>query len=187
MKNATLCAVVMAAMLALPAAAKEVAGVTLPDTASVAGKQLKLNGAGLRKKLVFKVYVAGLYLETPSQEAAQVIGSDQVKRVRMSMRRDLKKEAIVEAIENGFKKNAGDKLPALKQRLDSLISAIPAELKEGEDMLLTYVPGKGTTIQSGSGQELSVEGKDFADALFSVWLGPSPVDAGLKEALLGKE
>ena len=187
MKNATLCAVVMAVLLALPAASKEVAGVKLSETTSVAGKELKLNGAGLRKKLVFKVYVAGLYLETPSKDAQQVIGSEQIKRVRMSMRRDLKREAIVEAIENGFKKNAGDKLPALKQRLDSLISAIPAELKEGDDMLLTYVPGKGTTLQSGSGQALSVEGKDFAAALFSVWLGNSPVDEGLKDALLGKE
>jgi hypothetical protein len=30
-----------------------------------------------------------------------------------------------------------------------------------------------------------IEGKDFADALFSVWLGPEPVQADLKTALLG--
>ena len=30
-----------------------------------------------------------------------------------------------------------------------------------------------------------IEGKDFSDALFSVWLGSNPVDAGLKKALLG--
>ena len=51
------------ALAAVPASsAREVAGVTLPDTVSVEGKTLKLNGAGLRTKVVFKVYVAGLYL-----------------------------------------------------------------------------------------------------------------------------
>ena len=47
------------------APAAELAGVTMPDTDTVEGKTLKLNGLGLRKKMVFKVYVAGLYLETP--------------------------------------------------------------------------------------------------------------------------
>src|SRR4051794_16141676 len=111
MKNATLFAVVMAVVLALPAAAaKEVSGVQFPDTLKVEGKELKLNGAGLRKKFVFHVYAAGLYVEKTSQSAQQLIESDQVKRVRMSMLRDLDKKAIAEAIVEGFKKNAKDKL-----------------------------------------------------------------------------
>ena len=186
MKNATLCAVVLAVVLALPAAAREVAGVDFPDTTPVQGKQLKLNGTALRKKLVFKVYAVGLYLETPSQDAQQVIGSEQVKRVRMSMLRDLDKGKIVEAIIEGFKRNSADKLPALQQRLDTFCASIP-DLKKGEELVLTYAPGKGTTIQSSSGQEMSVQGRDFADALFSVWLGKNPVDEHLKEGMLGKD
>jgi len=31
-----------------------------------------------------------------------------------------------------------------------------------------------------------VPGADFAQALFRIWLGPSPPNAGLKEGLLGK-
>jgi hypothetical protein len=185
MKNATLCAVVMAVVLALPAAAKDVGGVQFPDTLSVEGKELKLNGAGLRTKVVFKVYAAGLYLQNPSSSAQQVIESDQVKRVRMSMLRDLEKKTISEAIVSGFKENAGDKLPALQERLDTFTSAIP-DLKKGDELVLTYVPGKGTTIESKAGQKISVQGKDFADALFSVWLGKSPVDGSLKDGMLGK-
>lgn len=186
MKNATLFAVVMAVVLALPAAAKEVSGVQFPDTVTADGKTLKLNGAGLRKKLVFNVYAAGLYLEKTSQDPQQVISSDQVKRVRMSMLRDLEKGKIVEAIVDGFKKNAGDKLPALQQRLDTFTAAIP-DLKKGDELVLTYAPGKGTTIESKTGQKISVEGKDFSDALFSVWLGRDPVDGSLKDGMLGKE
>jgi len=186
MKNATLFAVVMAVVLALPAAAKELAGVQFPETATVEGKALKLNGVGLRKKVVFKVYAAALYVENTSPNAQQIIESEQVKRVRMSMLRDLDKKTITEAIVEGFKKNAGDKLPALQQRLDTFTAAIP-DLTKGDELVLTYVPTKGTTIESKAGQKISVEGKDFSDALFSVWLGKSPVDESLKDGMLGKE
>jgi hypothetical protein len=187
MKNATLfAAVVMTVVLALPATAKELAGVQFPDTATVEGKELKLNGVGLRKKFVIKVYAAALYVESPSKNAQQVIESDQVKRVRMSMLRDLDKKTITEAIVDGFKKNAGDKLPALQERLNTFTAAIP-DLKKGDELVLTYAPGKGTTIESKAGQKISVTGKDFSDALFSVWLGKSPVDESLKDGMLGKD
>jgi hypothetical protein len=49
---------------------------------------------------------------------------------------------------------------------------------------VTYVPERGTHIKAGRGEEIDIEGKDFADALFSVWLGPLPVDGDLKEEML---
>jgi chalcone isomerase-like protein len=186
--KATLSALVLSLTLALPALAKEkeVAGVKFPDTVSVEGKALKLNGAGLRTKAIFKVYAAGLYVETPSQDAAQVISSDQIKRVRMYMLRDLEKKKITEAITEGMERNNKAAMPSLKARLDTVNAAIP-DLKKGDELMITYVPGKGTLVQSKGGQELSVEGKDFADALFSVWLGKDPVDDDLKDGMLGKD
>jgi hypothetical protein len=186
MKNASLFALVLAVVLALPAAAKDVEGVSFPDTLAAEGKELKLNGVGLRRKFVFNVYAAGLYVESPAQNAEQLIQSDQIKRVRMSMLRDLDKKTITEAIVDGFKANAKATLPALQERLDTFTAAIP-NLKKGDELVLTYVPGQGTTIESKAGQKISVQGKDFADALFSVWLGKQPVDDGLKKAMLGKE
>jgi hypothetical protein len=183
----TLSALVLSLTLALPAFAqeKEVAGVKFPETTTVEGKELKLNGAGLRTKAIFKVYAAGLYLETPSQDGAQVIGSDQIKRVRMVMLRDLEKSKITDAIIEGIEKNNKAQMGALKERLDTFNAAIP-NLKKGDELTLTYIPGKGTSVQSRSGQEISVEGKDFSDALFGVWLGKSPVDGDLRNKMLGK-
>lgn len=163
--------------------AKEVAGVQFPQTVSVEGKTLSLNGAGLRTKLIFKVYAAGLYVETPSHDAAQLLVSDQIKRVEMRMLRDLEKGKIIEAIEAGFEKNAKAQLPALKDRLARFTAQI-SDLKEGQGLVLTYVPGKGTAVAVTGGKETFVEGKDFSDALFSVWLGKEPVDGGLKKELL---
>ncbi|NVJ05807.1 chalcone isomerase family protein [Myxococcus sp. AM001] len=184
--KATLTTVVLSLMLAVPAFAKDVAGVKYPETATVAGKELKLNGVGLRSKFVFKVYTAGLYLETPSKDGAAIISSDQVKRVRMYMLRDLDKKTIVEAIGDGFKKNAGTKLAELQPKLDTFNAAIP-DVKKGDELILTYVPGQGTQVSSKTGKEISVEGKDFADALFSVFVGKNPVDGGLRDGMLGKD
>jgi hypothetical protein len=185
MKKTTLTAVLLSLSLALPAAAKEVSGVNLPDTVTVDGKELKLNGAGLRSKFVFKVYVAALYLENTTRESVTAINSDQVKRVRMVMLRDLEKGKIVEAMQEGVEKNNKDKMPALKDRLERFTAAIP-DLKKGDDILVTYVPGQGTSVQTKSGAATRVEGKDFADALFSVWLGKQPVDDGLRDGMMGR-
>ena len=53
-------------VLTVPATARELEGVTMPDSISVDGQTLALNGMGVRiKKVVFvkvKVYVGGLYV-----------------------------------------------------------------------------------------------------------------------------
>lgn len=177
----------VALALCLPALAlgAEFEGVKIPDTVQAGGKTLALNGNGLRTKLFFKVYVASLYLENKSGDANAVVNADTVKRVRMTMLRDLTKDQIAEAIREGFEKNAKPQMPKLKERMESFISQIPASVKKGEILELTYVPGKGTSVGSTSGEATQIAGKDFADALFSVWLGKSPVDENLKKGMLG--
>jgi hypothetical protein len=184
MKRTALLALLLCFAVASTASAREVAGVTLPDTVSVEGKTLKLNGAGLRTKVVFKVYVAGLYLETPSKDAVTVISSDQVKRMHLSILRSLDRSKITEAISEGFEKNSKGELPALKARLDRLNAMIP-NVEKGDQILLTYVPGRGTVVSAKNVEKGVIEGKDFADALFAVWLGANPVQPDLKKGLLG--
>jgi len=163
--------------------AGEVAGVRMADTVSVEGKTLKLNGMGLRKKVVFKVYVAGLYLETPSPAGEAVIASDQIKRMQLSVLRSLKSKQVTEAIEEGFEKNSRAQMGALKERLGKF-GAMISDVVEGDQIVMTYVPGKGTIVSVKGADKGVIEGKDFADALFAVWLGNNPVQEDLKKALL---
>lgn len=68
----------MALVLALAAghaAAAEVAGVKLEDKASLGGKELVLNGAGLRTRFMLKIYVAGLYLAEKKGSAADAVAA----------------------------------------------------------------------------------------------------------------
>ncbi|HLN79875.1 MAG TPA: chalcone isomerase family protein [Thermoanaerobaculia bacterium] len=184
MKKTAALALGICLAIAAPVLAKEVSGVTLTDTATVEGKTVKLNGAGLRKKVVFKVYVGGLYLENPSKDAATVISSDQIKRMQLSVLRSLSTKQVTEAIEEGFEKNSKAQMGALKSRLEKLKTMIP-NVENGDQILLTYVPGRGTVVSAKGAEKGVIEGKDFADALFAVWLGPNPVQEDLKKALLG--
>jgi chalcone isomerase-like protein len=168
---------------AVPAVAKERDGVVVPATIQVDGKPLQLMGMGLRKKLWVRVYLASLYLEAPTEDAKQVIATDQIKRVQMNMLRDLDRGKIVEAVQQGFERNSGPRMPQLQERLDRFLRAIP-DLRGGQTIVITYVPGRGTVLKAGSGEEVSIAGKDFADALFSVWLGDNPVDGDLKAEML---
>ena len=164
--------------------AREVSGVSVPPTATVADKQLTLNGAGLRKeKALFKVYVVALYLEQPTSDASAAITSDQEKHVVLSMLRAVSHEQFVEALETAIVRNSSGVMPILRERLDLLQNALPP-LDKGSVLSFTYLPGSGTTLR-GQGQEMTIAGKDFADALLSAWLGPVPVSGALKLQLLG--
>jgi hypothetical protein len=165
------------------ATAGELAGATLPDTLKAGEKTLKLNGLGLRKKAMFKVYVGGLYLESPSKDAGAILASDQAKGIRMHFLRDLTKAQLVEAFQEGFEANAKGKA-AEKAAFDKMLALVP-DVKEGGTLTFAYLPGKGTTLSAGN-KELGVfAGKGFADAVFAIWLGPKPPSDDLKKGMLG--
>jgi hypothetical protein len=172
--------------LALPAQAKKVADVDFPDSIDVGGQTLKLNGVGIRKKMMFKVYVGGLYLAAPTSDAAAVVAADAPKRVRMVFMRDVDKKKILETYKEGFENNSGGPgLAGLVAKLDQLAPAL-ADMKEGSEMTVTYVPGQGTTVTAAGGGSVTIEGKEFGDALFRNWFGAKPADGDLKDAMLGK-
>ncbi|HXX29467.1 MAG TPA: chalcone isomerase family protein [Myxococcaceae bacterium] len=164
-------------------AARELDGVTLPDTVSVEGREMKLIGMGVRTKWMVRVYVAGLYAQKPTFNADKLITSDQPKSITLHLVRDVGREKIIEAIQDGFAKNSSAELPALQARLDQLAAAIP-DLKSGQELILSYLPGKGTVV-GGVATPTVLEGQDFAQALFAVWLGKDPADSDLKRKLLG--
>ena len=176
-------AVSLVATTGRPATAREVAGVALPDTSSAAGKALVLNGAGLRTRFFFKVYVIGLYLERPATDAGAVLQADSVRRAELHMLRALSGDEIASAVGSAFEQNAGDARGRLADRLQRFEKMFPA-VEPGETVVLTYVPGSGTSVVAKGKEAGVIPGKDFADVLFAVWIGAKPVDPGLRQALL---
>lgn len=176
----------LAVTLALPARAGERAGVRMPDQISAGGKTLVLNGLGVREATFLKVdvYVAGLYLEEKSSDPDAIINAEQTRKIVMEFVRKVKKSDITEAWNEGFEKNGGSDLPALGERLAILNSWMP-ELKRGDTMAFTYLPGEGVEVEVNGASRGKISGEDFARVLWSIWLGPHPPNKGLRKGMLG--
>ena len=161
------------------------AGVTLPDTVQVGSKKLVLNGLGLRKKYMVKVYVAGLYLEQKSSDSAAILKADTPKRIVMHFVRGVTKNQIVDGFNESFENNTPDAKQTMKAEIDQFLSAIDL-VHDGDEILLTYLPGTGTIVAINSKEKVTISAPAFAPVLFSVWLGPKPPNQEMKEGLLGR-
>jgi len=171
-------------LFAAPAGAKTFEGVTMPDSVQVNGKSLVLNGMGLRKKFVVKVYVAGLYLPAKETDAAKILGADTEREMNLQFVYEVEKEKMCRAWNDGLKNNSPDKADALKAQFEKLCSYM-AVMGEGDKLTFSYIPGQGTTVMVNGTAKGTIPGKEFADAMFSCWIGPNPPGADLKQGLLG--
>jgi hypothetical protein len=168
--------------LALSAEAREVAGKELPEAVDVGDATLRLNGAAVQRKFFWNIYSVALYLESPTRSPQQAVATDQVKRIHLRMLRDASRAQVADALRNGVRSNSPN-LGDIEERLQRLLSALP-DVKLGDEITVTYVPGKGTTLHSDRKGDLVVEGKDFADAFFRIWLGDSSGIARVRRGLM---
>ncbi len=172
-------------------AATDVAGVKFDDTISVAGQQLKLNGAGLRSKMIFKVYAAGLYLTEKKTTVPEVLAVPGPRRVSITMLREVGSEEFGKAFMDGLNANTAkeERTKILPQvmKFGEVFAQTPA-LKKGDQLLLEWVPNEGTQCYL-NGKKLGELMPDvaFYNAVLRIWLGDKPVDASLKPALLGEK
>lgn len=181
----TLIPATLAFLLALPAAAGTLADVTLPDKVDVNGKSLVLNGMGLRKKFVIKVYVGGLYLPQKEKSAAQVLGADAPRRMVLHFIYDVSKDQMCEAWNEGLEANAPNASPEVKKNFSTLCSWMDG-VGKGQKLVLTYLPGEGTQVEVGGKAKGTLPGKPTADAILSTWIGNDPAPgADFKKAVLG--
>ncbi len=170
-------------MLAQMAFGGTLAGVTLPDTATVGGEEVKLVGMGLREKYFIDIYVGGLYLKSPTTDGKAAIQADEPKRIVMHfIYSSVPADKMRETYNDGFANNAD--AGALKAKIDKLNSYM-ADLTTGDEVVLDYVPGTGTTVSVKGSTKGTIEGADFMKALFAVYLGDSPPTSKLKKGMLG--
>lgn len=191
-----LASLLLAAALSLPVQAQaqaqnvELAGVRYAPTVTLAGAPLQLNGAGIRYKLVFKVYTAGLYLTAKAATPEQALAATGPRRLHIVMLRKIDASELGRLFTRGMEDNArpGEMsrlIPGILKMGD--IFSARKQLAAGESFSVDYVPGTGTTILvNGQPMAEPIKEPEFFNALMRIWLGDSPADALLKDALLGK-
>lgn len=178
-------ALLLALLLAVPPAraAQEVEGVRFAASLVAGDVPLALRGASLlRYRVLIRAYVAALYLpsEVPSERALD----DVPKRLEIEYFWGIGAADFAKATDTGIARNVDTAtLAQLRPRIDAL-GALYQDVEPGSRYAITYVPGRGTELALDGRALGLVEGADFAAALFAIWLGDQPLDAGLKGRLL---
>lgn len=179
-------ALILSLTVAIPALALTLAGVTLEDHATVAGQTLVLNGAGLRKKFFIKVYVGGLYLPAKQSNAATVLATDGARRQVMHFLYSVSKDQMCDAWSEGLEDNSKGASAEVKANFKTLCSWMEP-IPKGNRLVLTYVPGSGTTVEINGKAKGTLAGKATADAILATWIGPKPGPGeDFKNGVLGK-
>ncbi len=178
----------MFAMAVGQAYAVDVSGVKYDDTIQLGGKELLLNGAGVRNKFVVKVYTAGLYLQEAQSTVEGVLKAEGPRRVRLVMLRDISADDLGAAFMVALSENVSE------QDRAKIVTHVS---KYGEMFALVHYLKKGDVIDAdwipGVGNQCYVNGKKvgpviadlvFYNSVLRVWLGDKPVDPTLKPKLL---
>src|SRR5437773_168538 len=125
------------------ASAAEVGGVRLDDRVNIGGQELLLNGAGVRTRVVFKVYVASLYLPQKATDAQGVLAKAP-RRIQLNLLRALSADQFVDALNEGLaENNTAAELAAVKAQVDQLATIMRSfrDVKEKDVVTLDFVDG----------------------------------------------
>ena len=176
-------------LFALSAQALEINGVKYDENIELKGSKVLLNGAGTRYKAVFKVYTAGLYLGKKAASTEEVLRDSGAKRISMTMLRDINAEELGRLFIQGVKENTPKedygRILGDVMRMSQVFSDFK-RLKSGDSITIDWVPATGTVINvQGKVAGDPFKAPEFYSAMLRIWLGTSPADWQLKEALLG--
>ena len=170
------------------AGAAEVGGVKLAESVHVGTQNLVLNGAGVRSKFFFDLYVAALYLGQKKSSGEAVLADAGEKRVVLYLLRDISAETLSQSFNKAIAKNHNSaELAALEPQLKQFLAIFSTihEVKKGEVITLDYLPEKGTEVDVNDVTMGTIPGAAFNTALLKVWLGSKPAQDDLKQKLLG--
>jgi len=180
-----------AGLMATPAWALQYEGFDVPESVTLSGVPLVLNGVGMRAVAVLKGYSAALYLSGKSQQPSEVLANTGPKRVqiRMLLQISVGAEEFVKAINKGVQRNCGE---AERLAVADRVAQLNANLRSvgkvsRKDLInLDYLPDKGLVL-SVNGKVIGepLPGADLYGAILKVFLGEQPVDKKLKAGMLG--
>ncbi len=172
-------------------AVTEIANVKLEDTITVAGAKLQLNGAGIRYKGPFKVYVGDLYTTKKVSNLDELIAAPGPKRLTMTFLREINSadfgKLLTRGMEDNVSKTELSKIVPGMIKMGDIFAANKA-FAPGDVCALEWDPAKGLSIWAkGKLQAEPFQDPAFFRALMSIWFGSNPADWKLKDAMLGNK
>ncbi len=168
-------------------------------TVAHGGKSATLvaTGVGLRTRTIMKVdiYTIASYVCETADLAALAAGADGAasglvtldlpKRIQMEVRRDVGRDRLIGGLTSSIADDAA-RNPELQADLDRFVGLFDRDARKGDRIVFDYVPELGL-VASVNGDVLgTITGTAMMRALWKVWLGEKPIDAGLKRDLVAR-
>jgi hypothetical protein len=184
-------ALLLALALAAGTAAAAPTGTKFEPTLEVQGSKLQLNGAGTRYRAIFKVYDMGLYTAKKVSTPAELLALPGPKRLQFTALRELPGTDLGRLFLKGMGENSTkeqvQRHTLASTRLIEVFSG-RSKMMPGESFAMEFVPGKGTTFYIlGKPQGEPVGDDEFFGMVLRIWVGDSPADGQLRDALLGRD
>lgn len=166
-----LVAVVLGAMPALAIAA--------PQQVEVSDETLVRAGQATREELLVDLYQVSLYL--PSKDA------DMDRITQQSVPKAFHVEVLYDGSLPGDipKEWAEELLPPIPDRKAEKLRQVYQNLNQGDELLITYAPGSGTTVKLNGETVFTDPGAELMAGVVDVFLGPNPASENVRQSLLG--
>lgn len=160
--------------------------IEMPDKVTIDGKELVLNGQGVRKAtwLKVKVYVGGLYISSKSQDASQVMNQSFPKFIDMTFLRDVGEDKLQGGWSDGFEAAVNSENRKKYAAEFKQFNSTMKEILKKQKILITFTD-KGVKVNFNGTESKHIGDAGFAKAIFSIWF-VNAKDEDLRDGLLGK-
>jgi hypothetical protein len=175
-------------MMATVCSARVYEGVDMPETLQAGDYTLILNGVGIRVvMMIIKPYVGGLYLMEAEKDPTTIMKADEPMAIRLHMIDDATRSLMLSKLYDGMRNSVtsvGGSFDSLKQRFDAFKELLPEpKFEKGNIFEFKYLPGKGLQVYRNNQFKGTIEGLDFKEAFFGIWLNKDkPADESIKTA-----
>lgn len=157
----------------------------LPTQINISGQALKLNGSGKRTKTFVNIYESGLYLRIPSRDANAILAAEDLMAIRVKITSGfVSRASLVASLEESLKKSTKGNTAAIAKETEMFKTSLKDEVQKNDIYDFVYVPSKGMYVMKNGKLKGNIPGVQFKKALFGIWLSDSPVDKGLRQAML---
>jgi Chalcone isomerase-like len=176
-------------------------GVGFSETMNHDGTELLLAGAGVRSKMMVKVYAGALYIDNAAKSALASFKSkaskpdqslfDAVadgsfsKMFLLHFVRDVDSGKITEAFRESLEKNVDMKAADIQKDAEAFLTASKVDMKDGQEMKV-FIKGDEITVIAPSGVSQPIKNSKLAGGVARIWLGKNPISEDLKKGMVSR-
>ena len=174
-KQSTVIFVLFALLHSFVVNAREIRCINIPESITVQGENLILNGVGVRKVLFIDLYVIGLYLKSKAIGAKEIINADETMALKIQIITDvINSNNFRHAVLEGFEFSTGGNTNPIQKEIDLFLTAFSNNIKNRDSFKIIYQKDQGLSVSKNGQQEplVVVKGFPIKKAVFGLWLGP---------------